>query len=420
MSRPLTVYFLCETFTGYRNFFLRQVPQPEGLPSLYQTWNGYAERGHRVHIFSQDYEYNGHDNWDHEGKRMHNVPLPFRSLRTSRYSLKGKILFRIARLIGLHRLQKHVSRIAVDDPPDVIYSCSPYCSVVARHTAKRLDAVHVIRRFGTVLYEQLQGKSMGLQDSRYVEAREYRMPFDLCVMANDGTRGDEVALHFGCPKERLRFWTNGIDKALHAPSFDRAAFRRDLGVAENAPLILSLSRLAGWKRVDRVLEMMKRVKATRPDARLLIIGSGEIEGQLKALAKELAVDDVARFVGPVQHKDVQNYLNGCDVYVQFFDLTNRCNPLFEAMVCGMPVVTLDDPSIDDLVIHEKTALRAAKEDMDTAAAYVIHLLDDDQRRRSLGSAARQHVVDTFQTWPERVGMEVDEVTQLVKGRSQRQ
>lgn len=414
MSKPLTIYFLCETFTGYRPFFMQQVPQPEGLPPLYNTWNGYKDRGHRVHIFSQDFMYDRNGEWSHEEKQMHNIAIPFSFLKDDRFTLSGKILFRVARLIGLRRLKKYIIRLARNDPPDVIYSCSPYCSMVARAMAKKFNAVHVVRRFGTVLYEQMQGKSMGLQDSFYIEAREYRKPFDLLVMGNDGTRGEDVALHYGCPPEKLRFWTNGIDKALYDSDFDHAAFRKQLGYQENTPLILSLSRLAGWKRVDRVLRMMKKINDARPDVRLLIIGTGEVEDQLRKLTSDLGLDNVVRFVGAVQHKDVKNYLNGCDVYAQFFDLTNRCNPLFEAMVCGMAVVTLTDTSIDDLVIHEKNALRVEKDETDRAAKCVLDLLDNDERRRQLGRAAREHVIDTFQTWEQRIEMEINEVMRLVE------
>lgn len=416
MNEPLTVYFLCETYTGYRNFFMQQVPEPEGLPPLYNTWNGYAQRNHRVHIFTQDYMYDGYDDWVHAGKQMHNVPLPWKYLRKHRYTLIGKILFRFARLFGLVRAWRKVLRTAAQDPPDIVYSCSPWCTLLACRIAKRFNAVHVVRRFGTVLYEQMQGKSMGLQDSLYVEALAYRLSFDLLVMGNDGTHGDRVARHYGCPPEKLRFWTNGIDKSVYDEHFDRAAFRRKLGFSENTPVILALSRLAGWKRLDRVLEMMQRVKETRPEARLVIVGSGELEQQLKALAQRLGVDDVTRFVGPVEHREVSDYYNGCDVYVQFFDLTNRCNPLYEAMVCAMPVVVLDDPSIEDVVTDRKTALLVKPEAMEQAAQHVLSLLEDEPRRRQLGSAARAHIVREFQTWPERIEMEVETVLELVRAK----
>ena len=421
MSDPLTAYFLCETYTGYRDFFMRVSPAPQGLPPLYQTWDGWAERGHRVHVFTQDYMHDGYSDWTHGGKQMHNIPVPFRYLRDHRFTTAGKTLYRFARLVGLARLWRRMIHIAAQDPPDVVYSCSPWCTIPAWRLSKRLNAVHIVRRFGTVLYEQMRGKSFGLQDSLYIEAAGYRLPFDLLVMGNDGTYGDRVALHYGCPPEKLRFWTNGINKQLYRPGFDRAAFRRRLGYPEDTPLILALSRLTRWKRLDRVLAAMQHVKAARPDARLLIVGPGEAgeDRRLEALARELGVDDVTRLVGAVGHEQIGDYLNGANVYIQLFDLTNRCNPLFEAMTCALPVVTTDDPSIDDTVEHGKTALRVSADDTARAGQCLLELLADPQRRQALGTAAREHILQNFQTWPERIEMEVQTVLELLgaKGRS---
>ncbi len=417
MNTALTVYFLSEGI--YCDFFMRRVGEPEGLPPLYNTWNGYADRGHRVHIFSQDYRYDHYDDWNHRGKQMHNIPLPVVYPRRHRHRLIGKVLFRFTRLVGLLRLRRRVLQIGMEDPPDVIYSCSPWCTLIAWRAAKRFKAVHIIRRFGTFLYGHIQDKRKMLTDDGYVEALGYRLPFDLLVMGNDGTFGDRVAHHYGCPPQKLRFWTNGINKGLYNPDFDRTSFRSRLGFPPHTPLILALSRLAGWKRVDRVLEVMKYVKAARPDARLVIVGSGEKEQELKTLARRLAVDDVTQFVGSVEHARGGEYYNGCDVYLQLFDVTNRCNPLFEAMVCAMPVVTLRDQSTRDIVAHERTALLAEPADMEQAAQYVLALLQDDKRRRQLGAAAREHVVQNFQTWPERIEMEIRDVLEVLQTKGQR-
>ncbi len=416
MRESLTIYFFCETYTGYRNYFMRRASAPQGLPPLYNTWNGYAERGHRVHIFTQDYMYDGYSKWMHDGKQLHNIPLPFKYLREKRHTLKGKILFRIARQFGLFRLWRYVTRLAREEPPDVIYSCSPWCSLIAWRKARRYNAVHVVRRFGTVLYENIQGKGMGLNESLRVEALFYRMPFDMLVMGNDGTYGDRVARHYGCPEDKLRFWTNGINKELYDPEYDRVAFRRRFGYSEDKPVILALSRMSSWKRIDRVLDVMRYVKEERPDARLLIVGEGEMEQEYKKIAISMAIDDVTHFVGPVEHRDVGDYFNGCDIYIQLFDITNRCNPLYEAMVCAMPVVTMDDPSIDDMVFHKKTGLRVGPTEMDRAAHHILELLENKGHCRELGDAAREHIVKKFQTWPERIDMEIKEVLDLVKGK----
>ena len=94
MDDPLTIYLLCETFTGYRDFFMRKAPAPHGFPPLYHTWDDYVRRGHRVHIFSQDYMYDEYNDFEQDGKWIHTIPQPGRYLRRKRLTTLGNSLRR--------------------------------------------------------------------------------------------------------------------------------------------------------------------------------------------------------------------------------------------------------------------------------------------------------------------------------------
>jgi len=435
-DKKLTVFFLCETFTGYQDFLNRKVRSPQGLPPVYHTWNGYVRRGHRVHIFTQDVHYPDYSDWECNGWILHNVPAPFKYLRKHRFTKLGKFLFRISRLVGLYRVWKRALAIGREKKPDVVYSFSPWSSLPAASIAKKYGAVHIMRRFGTTLYNVIAGKeSLWQNDGLLIEAFSYRLPYDLVIMGNDGTFGDKVSKHYGCPDLKLEFWTNGIDKTMYEPGFDRVKFRKDHGLPEACPIILAVSRLVEWKRIDRVIDVMARVKKARPDSRLIIVGSGYAEQQLWKRAKDRNVDDVTLFTGSVEHDKIKDYFNASDVYVQLFDLTNRCNPLFEAMCCALPIVTIEGPGTADLISHGETALCVKSngilreepicciepEELAKAARYILQLLDDEQLRDRLGQNARERVMNTLQTWDERIDMEMDVVTNLLnaegKGRT---
>ena len=91
------------------------------------------------------------------------------------------------------------------------------------------------------------------------------------------------------------------------------------------------------------------------------------------------------------------------------------------MCCCLPIVTFEGPSTDDLIFHGKTALCVQSdkifhekpivcveaEELEKAAQHVITLLNDKELRSTLGKNARQHLIDNFQTWEERIKMEID-------------
>lgn len=431
MGKKLEVFFLCESFTGYQDFLNRKVSSPQGLPPVYKTWNGYVKQGHNIHIFTQDYNYEGYREWEHNKWKLYNLPAPFKYLRKNRFSKLGQVLFRLSRLIGLYRVYRKALALAREKPPDIVYSYSPWSSLPAAYVAKRYNAVHIMRRFGTTLYEVVSGKtSLWSNDGLIIEVLAYRLAYDLVVMANDGTMGDRASLHYGCPPEKLAFWSNGIDKTMYDPNFDKKRFRKEHNLPENCPIILWISRLVGWKSVDRAITVMKEVKKARPDARFILVGSGYLEQKLKEMAQELDVQDVIKFVRAVEHSEIKDYFNASDIYLQLFSLTNRCNPLYEAMCCQLPIVTIEGPGTEDLIFDGETALCVKSnsilqdhpvdcdelEEMEKAAQYVIKLLDDEQLRLKLGRSARQHLLKTLQTWDERISMEIEKVLSLVNSK----
>src|SRR5207248_9566476 len=108
---------------------------------------------------------------------------------------------------------------------------------------------------------------------------------------------DEVLARLNAhSRGRTKFWRNGLDlDHLQAASAnERAQSRRDLGIADDAFVMLTASRLATWKRVDRAVRALPRVRAWAPQAMLLVVGDGEERGRLEALTRTLGVEDAVR------------------------------------------------------------------------------------------------------------------------------
>ena len=71
------------------------------------------------------------------------------------------------------------------------------------------------------------------------------------------------------------------------------------------------------------------------------------------------------WLGAVPHKVIWELMHVSDLLLTTNDLTNRGNPLYEAICAGLPVVSLKDPSTSDLLEHEVNALLADKEDVES-------------------------------------------------------
>ena len=83
-------------------------------------------------------------------------------------------------------------------------------------------------------------------------------------------------------------------------------------------------------------------KMDHPDARLMLVGSGEGEASLRALAVDLAIADRVIFAG--FHPDPTPFYQTADLFVLSSDYEGFGNVIVEALACGTPVVSTDCPS----------------------------------------------------------------------------
>jgi glycosyltransferase involved in cell wall biosynthesis len=122
----------------------------------------------------------------------------------------------------------------------------------------------------------------------------------------------------------------------------RAAVRRRYAPA-NGPLLLNVKRLHPLADQQTLLHAMAEVLRARPDATLLVAGVGEEEAALKATAVRLGLGDAVRFLGLVPNDEVAVLQGGADLFVLSSVLEATPTVALEALACGTPVVSTDNP-----------------------------------------------------------------------------
>lgn len=305
--------------------------------------------------------------------------------------------------------------------PDLFYGVNGPGSVMATILGKvfRKPVVH-----------RWQGSSYTEEDVRYlrstVRGRLLMLdggfakgwPSDAVIMTNDGTRGDRILKMFGVSPERIFFWMNGIETLEQRPTREEA--RRMLGMDER-PVVLMVSRLVLWKRVDRGIRAMKHVTADPHlrDAVMIIVGTGNEETRLRALVKTLDLESSVRILGARSHSEVLSLYAAADVFVSVYDVSNRGNPILEAMQAGVPIVSLQDGSLDGL-LEDGVSARLISSDQvsEELPTTIIDLLRDEPLRRRLGTGAKAAADAHLVNWSTRIQWEHNVLLSLVQRETQ--
>jgi glycosyltransferase involved in cell wall biosynthesis len=182
---------------------------------------------------------------------------------------------------------------------------------------------------------------------------------------------------------------------------DKAAARRSLGLPLEARVVawhgqVQLER----KGLDVLLDAWQRVTtaATSAETRLLLVGGGEDAERVRGTIAERRLRDVQFIDGWQQDRAaLRTVLSAADVYAFPSRLEGFPVAPLEAMACSLPVVASDATGMEDVV--GETGLLVPRSDAPALARALSRLLEDDDLRRRLGSAARARVETSFAPLP---------------------
>ncbi len=168
--------------------------------------------------------------------------------------------------------------------------------------------------------------------------------------------------------------------------------RNKLGVSNNDFIVGTISELHHIKGLDFLIEAWSKFKNSR-DGKLIIIGAGEEEENLKAQAKRLGVSESIYFKGFVD--DARSLLKGFDI----FTLTSRSEGLpyaiLEAGTAALPIIASRVGGIPEIIDGENTGMLINVGDVKQLETYLKDLSDSEQRRAALGGNLHNKIENEF-------------------------
>jgi glycosyltransferase involved in cell wall biosynthesis len=190
------------------------------------------------------------------------------------------------------------------------------------------------------------------------------------------------------PRERVRLIWNGAPLEDFAP-VDRAraqAARRALGLPDEAVVIGSIARLNEQKGHRYLVDAAATVLARRPDARVLIVGDGDLAAPLREQAHGLGLGDRVLFTG--HRTDVRDLLGAIDVFCIASTYEGTPLSLFEAMAAGKAIVSTAVDGCREVLEDGVTGLLAPPRDAAALAAALLRVVEDPGLARRLADSAR--------------------------------
>lgn len=210
------------------------------------------------------------------------------------------------------------------------------------------------------------------------------------------------------PAGKVTLINNGVAEKPPAGQAELTGLRDQFGLPEDSFVIGTVGRLFDdHKRVSDLIRGLSLMLSVRPDARLLIVGSGPDEAALQELAHQLGVSERVVFAG--YQADTQPFYQLMNVFAlasahEAFGLV-----LVEAMFAQLPVVATRVGGIPGVVKEGDTGYLVEPCQPQELARVILGLADDAPMRRSMGDKGRERALKHFSA--ERYVSDVDKLYQ---------
>ncbi len=198
----------------------------------------------------------------------------------------------------------------------------------------------------------------------------------------------------GVPGQKIAIVPNGIDVNDFLPIDDqeRKKLRQKYQLMDD-PVIGIIARLSSVKGIDVLVAAMKKVSAKKPQAKLLIVGQGPEEPDLKAMVGKLRLERNVFFY-PIVDKTAE-ILALLDVFVMPSRQEGLGLSIMEAQAAGVPVVASKVGGIPSLIEDGRNGLLVSPENPESLAQAILLLLENKEQAKKMGEAGRAFVGKHF-------------------------
>lgn len=188
----------------------------------------------------------------------------------------------------------------------------------------------------------------------------------------------------------IGIWTRGVERDIFRPDRRDMAWRRELGIADDVPVIAYLGRLVMEKGLDVFADSIDLLRRRGVKHDVVVIGEGPAGDWFRSRLPD------AKFVGFQGGADLARAIASCDMLLNPSVTETFGNVTLEAMACGLPVVAARATGSASIVKHQQTGYLVEPGAISLFADDLERYCTDDRLRSAHGVAALEE--SKFYQW----------------------
>lgn len=210
------------------------------------------------------------------------------------------------------------------------------------------------------------------------------------LSGNSSLANDDYADWIGVAHRSVTLVPNCIEEADVAGGGEEhvALLRRDLGLAEDTPVVLGVFRLSEEKDPRAFIDACADIRKQLPDVRALLVGEGPMRPELQGRIDELGLTGALSLLG--RRHDVPDLMRLATLLLLTSRHEGMPNVAMEAQMLGLPVVGTAVGGTPDAVVDGQTGFLRPAGDVQGLAQACVRILREPALRAQFADSARRH------------------------------
>jgi len=305
-------------------------------------------------------------------KKASSYNIPLLSLKISKWKFNPVVIWRLSQFLKTHKVDILHTHRSSDHWIGVLavrlFSLSSQCKIIrTRHNFTRIKN----NRINNKLYKEWTDKIIAVAE---VIKRQL-------VDENNISENKIITIH------------SSIDTEKFKGEFDEGQIRNEFGISADTVVLGMVGRLREHKDYPNMFVTLKIIIKKFKNVKLLIVGDGILESQLKSMVQRMELSNYVIFAG--KRESIPQILSGIDIFVLSSSVEGSPAVIKEALVMEKPVVSTNVGGIPEIIQNGVTSILVPPHNPEALANGILDVINNRNKFLEMAKRGKEVIINQF-------------------------
>jgi glycosyltransferase involved in cell wall biosynthesis len=277
--------------------------------------------------------------------------------------------------------------------PDVVHTHSSKAGILGRWAAKKAQAPVIIHTIHGLAFTASTSRIANFA-YRVLERKAAPITTRIVCVA-DAMRDQSLAANIGQAGQYLTVYSGMETAPFLNPPIAREATRKELGIADDQVVVGTIARLFDLKGHDDLLDLAPELCKCHAGLRFLWVGDGTLRNAFEQRIAAMGLQDRFILTGLVPPEQIPELTGAMDILVHPSRREGLARAIVQGQLAGAPAIAYDIDGNREGLIDYQTGFIVPPFDRRMLGEKLSILIDDAEKRRTMGSAGRAFALSRF-------------------------